>query len=229
MTVRGRFMALTYDRQMRKVERAGLRAFREQVLADARCDLLEIGAGTGANLDIYGPAVTSLTLTEPDTVLIRRLTGKARDLAPHARVLRAPAEDLPFEAGSFDTVVSTLVLCGVSDQQRALREARRVLRPGGRLLFVEHVRGDDARTIRTQNRMNGLNRFVGGCECIRPTLDSIQEAGFDVVHVEHVQVQKVPSWIRPVIVGSATSPARAASDAKPESLAAAAATIQGAI
>lgn len=218
MTLRGRFMALTYDRQMRKVERAGLRAYREGLLAEARGDVLEIGAGTGANLAIYGPAVTSLTLTEPDTAVIRRLTRKAREQAPRAKVLRAPAEDLPFEAGSFDAVVSTLVLCGVSDQQRALREARRVLRPGGRLLFIEHVRGDDPRVVRTQSRMNGLNRFLVGCECTRPTLDSIGEAGFDVAHVEHVDAKGVPSWIRPVIVGSATSPAAArapADDAKP--------------
>lgn len=206
MTVRGRFMALTYDRQMRKVERAGLRAYREDVLAEARGDVLEIGAGTGANLGIYGPAVTSLTLTEPDTVVIRRLTRKAREQAPHAKVLRAPAEDLPFEARSFDTVVSTLVLCGVDDQPRAVRELRRVLRPGGRLIFIEHVRSDDPRVAKMQDRMNPVNRFLVLCDCNRSTLDTIRSAGFEVTELEQTELPKAPPFVRPLIVGTATAP-----------------------
>src|SRR5947207_12813739 len=89
MTLRSRFIALTYDRQMAMVDRAGLRAHREAVLAEARGDVLEIGAGTGANLAIYGPAVTSLTLTDAETPMVRRLTRKARQQAPHAKVLPA--------------------------------------------------------------------------------------------------------------------------------------------
>jgi len=127
-----------------------------------------------------------------------------RERAPHATVLRAPAEDLPFDDGSFDTVVSTLVLCGVSDQPRALREVRRVLRPGGRLIFVEHVRSDDPKLARWQDRMNGLNRFMACCECNRPTLDSMKEAGFRIDEVEHSKLQKVPPFVRPLIAGTAT-------------------------
>ena len=95
-------------------------------------------------------------------------------------MLRAPAEDLPFGDDSFDAVVSTLVLCGVDDQARALREIRRVLRPGGQLVFFEHVRSSDPKIARQQDRMNPSIAFVAGCECNRPTLQSIGAAGFDV-------------------------------------------------
>jgi ubiquinone/menaquinone biosynthesis C-methylase UbiE len=123
--------------------------------------------------------------------------------------LRAPAEDLPFEDGTFDTVVSTMVLCGVSDQPRALRQLRRVLRPGGQLLFIEHVRSGDPRLARHQDRMNWMNQLVMRCDCNRPTLTCVEEAGFAVAHVEHLTMPKAPSFVSPLIVGSATAPAGA--------------------
>jgi ubiquinone/menaquinone biosynthesis C-methylase UbiE len=207
MTLRSRFFAMTYDRQMIKVEKAGLRAYREGLLADAAGQVLEIGAGTGSNLRFYGPAVESLTLTEPETPMLRRLERKAGEQAPGATVLRAPAEDLPFEDATFDVAVSTLVLCGVDDQPRALRELRRVLRPAGQLLFIEHVRSGDPHLARSQDHMNGINRFVVGCDCNRPTLGTIQDAGFTITRIEHTTMPKVPKFASPVIVGSATVPA----------------------
>jgi ubiquinone/menaquinone biosynthesis C-methylase UbiE len=212
MSLRSRFFALTYDRQLAKVEKAGLRALREGLIGQASGRVLEIGAGTGANLPLYRSAVESLTLTEPERPMLRRLERRVRDYAPSATVLRAPAEDLPFEDGSFDTVVSTLVLCGVSDQPRALRQLRRVLRPGGRLLFLEHVRAEEPKLARLQDRMNGINRFVGGCDCNRPTLNSIRSAGFDVTEIEHTEMKKVPPFVRPLIVGMATAPAAQAAN-----------------
>jgi ubiquinone/menaquinone biosynthesis C-methylase UbiE len=208
MTLRSRFFAMTYDRQIARAEKAGLRAYREGLLAGANGRVLEIGGGTGANLRFYGPAVESLTLTEPETPMLRRLEHKVRAQAPTAKVLRAPAEDLPFEEGTFDVAVSTLVLCGVDDQPRALRELRRVLRPGGQLLFIEHVRSAEPQLARFQDRMNGINRFVVGCDCNRPTLDSIKDAGFTITHVEHTALPKAPKFARPAMVGSATAPAR---------------------
>ena len=130
----------------RKSEEAGLRDMRHGLIAEARGSVLEIGAGTGANLRTTTGGSTRSWSPSRNRAMIRRLQAKTRDQAPLAKILRAPAEDLPFEDGSFDTVVSTLVLCGVDDQARSVREIRRVLRPGGRLLFLEHVRSDDPRS-----------------------------------------------------------------------------------
>src|SRR5580693_5762990 len=207
MSLRTTFFALTYDRQIARAEKAGLRAFREQLLAGLTGDVLEIGAGTGTNLPCYGPAITSLTLTEPQPPMLRRLERTVREHRPSATVLRAPAEDLPFDDHTFDVAVSTLVLCGVDDQPRALRELRRVLRPGGQFLFLEHLRSDDPRLARLQDRMNWLNRLVVCCDCNRPTLNSIEEAGFTVTHLEHTALPKAPKFVGPAIMGGATSPA----------------------
>jgi len=209
MSLRGKFFAATYDRQIAKTEKAGLRALRQALLATATGDVLEIGGGTGANLPFYGPDVNSLTVTEPEAPMLRRLERRAREHAPQAVVLRAPAEDLPFDDDTFDVAVSTLVLCGVTDQPRALRQLRRVLRPGGQLLFIEHVRSDDAKLARRQDRVNPVNRFVVHCDCNRPTLTSIQQAGFAVTGVEHRTMPKVPSFVSPLIVGNASAPANA--------------------
>jgi len=150
MSIRTRLFAATYDRFMKSTE-LGLAQHRATLLAAARGDVLEIGAGTGVNLGYYGDDVASLTLTEPDPAMLKRLQQRVDQSGRTATVLRAPAEDLPFDDERFDVVVSTLVLCGVDDQPRALREARRVVRPGGHLLFMEHVRSDTraSRTSRT--------------------------------------------------------------------------------
>jgi SAM-dependent methyltransferase len=211
MSIRGKLFALTYDRQMARAERAGLGAMRDRLLTGAAGDVLEIGSGTGANLARYGPAVTSLTLTEPEPAMLRRLRHAVSQHAPAARVLRAPAEDLPFEDGSFDTAVCTLVLCGVDDQPRALRELRRVLRPGGQLLFLEHLRSSDPRTARMQDRMNWLNRLVVCCDCNRPTLDTMGQTGFTITRAEPTALPKAPPFVRPAVIGRA-SPQAAGGD-----------------
>jgi ubiquinone/menaquinone biosynthesis C-methylase UbiE len=138
--------------------------------------------------------------------MLKRLTGRVQKLRPDTMVLRAPSEDLPFDQCTFDTVVSTLVLCGVDDQPRALREIRRVLRPGGRLLFIEHVRSTDPATARKQDRMNWLNRAVVCCDCNRPTLETIEQAGFQVDAIEHTVLPKSPTFVRPTIIGRAMAP-----------------------
>ena len=140
--------------------------------------------------------------------MFRRLERKVREKALEATVLRALAEDLPFEDDAFDAAVSTLVLCGVDDQPRALRELRRVLRPGGRLHFIEHVQSADPKLARKQNRMNGINRFMVGCECNRPTLSTIEAGGFDITNIEHTTAKKIPKWVSPFIVGRATATGR---------------------
>jgi ubiquinone/menaquinone biosynthesis C-methylase UbiE len=205
MSLRWTIWAPLYDRTSRGSEEAGLRALRQGLVADATGRVLEIGAGTGANLPHYAGGIESLVLTEPQPPMLRRLQGKVREQAPPAEVLQAPSEDLPFDDASFDTVVSTLVLCGV-DQERSLAEARRVLRPGGLLLFLEHVRSDDPALARFQDRINWLNRFLVGCDCNRPTLAAIEAAGFTVSRLEQTVMPKAPKFVRPLIVGAAIAP-----------------------
>jgi ubiquinone/menaquinone biosynthesis C-methylase UbiE len=115
------------------------------------------------------------------------------------------------------TAVSTLVLCGVDDQPRALRELRRVLRPGGQLLFIEHLRAGDPGTARLQDRLNWLNRLVVCCDCNRPTLDSIRNAGFTLTQTEHTALPKAPKFVRPAVLGRAAVPAQTPSVAFPGS------------
>ena len=203
MGVRSSLFALLYDRMSRKSEKSGVGAMRDELLADADGRVLEIGSGTGMNLQHYGPGIESLVVTEPESAMLRRLERKVQEQLPRAEVQQASAEDLPFEDGSFDAVVSTLVLCGVDDQARALREARRVLRPGGRLLFLEHVRSTDPSVARLQDRITGLNRFLFGCDCNRRTLAAIEAAGFTVARVEETALPDAPKFVRPAIVGVA--------------------------
>jgi ubiquinone/menaquinone biosynthesis C-methylase UbiE len=209
MSIGSRFFALMYDRMSDKVEKAGLGTLREQLLSTASGRVLEIGGGTGANLRYYGASVESLTVTEPEPAMLKRLQRRAQAEGSRATILRAPAEDIPFGDDSFDTAVSTLVLCGVDDQQRALREIRRVLRPGGRFLFIEHVRSDDDDLAKLQDRMNGINRIVARCECNRATLRSIEAEGFEVTQLEQTMLPKAPKFVRPLIVGVAVPRAAA--------------------
>jgi ubiquinone/menaquinone biosynthesis C-methylase UbiE len=204
MSIWGHVFAAIYDRMLGQTERAGLGEHRRALLAGATGDVLEIGGGTGANLDYYGDGVRTLTIVEPEKPMLRRLERHIEQSAPQAKALRAPAEDLPFNDASFDVVVSTLVLCTVDDVPRALRELHRVLRPGGRLLFIEHVRSDDEKLARTQDRMLPINVRIGhGCHPNRRTLDSIREAGFEVTSLERDKLKHTPKFIQPLIVGVA--------------------------
>lgn len=208
MSIWGRVFAAIYDPIMGRTEKAGLAAHREELLGQASGDVLEVGAGTGANLLLYGEGVRTITLVEPEKPMVSRLEKHIAQRRPDAKLLRAPAEDLPFTDASFDTVVSTLVLCTVDDQRRALREMRRVLRPGGRLLFIEHVRSEEEKLARLQDRMAPINVRIGhGCHCNRPTLEGIRNAGFKVTQLQHDTLKHAPRYIRPLIVGLAESSA----------------------
>src|SRR6266536_3570936 len=133
MSLWGRIFAALYDPLMAGTEKAGLGDRRRQLLENAHGRVLEIGGGTGANLPYYGEAVDELVLAEPEEPMARRLERKVAASSLGARVVRAPAETLPFEDASFDDVVSTLVLCTVPDHATATAEIRRVLQPGARL------------------------------------------------------------------------------------------------
>jgi ubiquinone/menaquinone biosynthesis C-methylase UbiE len=200
----GKVFAAGYDRFMSGAEKHGLAERREKLLGQAQGRVLEIGGGTGANLAYYGPGVEEVVFTEPEEPMARRLEQKLPDHSLHATVVRAPAEQLPFEDASFDTVVSTLVLCTVDDPVRSLEEAHRVLKPGGKLLFIEHVRSDNPKSAKWQDRLNGIQkRFACGCNCNRDTLASIKAHGFAVGDVQHEQFPKAPPHVRPLITGAA--------------------------
>jgi SAM-dependent methyltransferase len=202
-----------YDPFLALGEHRGMAEHRRSLLAGAAGRVLEIGAGTGANLTAYPPDLEALVVTEPDPGMARRLERKVARHRPDAQVLHVGAEALPFLDGAFDVVVSTLVLCTVPDPTAAVAEARRVLRPGGRLLYLEHVRADDARLARRQDRLAAPWRtFAAGCRCNQRTLD-VLEAAFDLQPPTRVTWRGMPSIVHPLVTGTAVVPLR--SDADP--------------
>lgn len=204
MSVHGNLIATLYDGWYEPAEKAGLAALRQRQLASASGRVLEIGAGTGLNLDHYPDAVARLTLAEPDTAMLRRLTPKLLNVGARASVRLATAEQLPCETGSIDFVTSTFVLCTTPSPARALKEARRVLRSDGRLLFLEHVRSDEDRLSRLQDLLAPAWRRISyGCHCNRPTLDTIRAAGFELISLQTGQLPKAPPLWRPYVLGEA--------------------------
>jgi len=204
MSLWGRVFAAGYDRIMAGPEKAVLQGHRVTLIARASGDVLEIGGGTGANLPFYGADVAKLVLTEPERPMAQRLERKLAGYSLPASVVGAPAEQLPLEDASFDFVVSTLVLCTVDDPARALSEIHRILKPTGRLLFLEHVRSDDPGLARWQDRLHGVQVRVGhGCHCNRSTLQNMQQAGFSVSELERDRMRKAPPIVRPLIAGVA--------------------------
>ncbi len=199
-----------YDRMLAKAERTGLAKMRRELLAGASGRTLELGAGIGHNLPFYTDLVSELVLSEPDPHMARRLRERLQGSPPapaRVEVIEAPAEDLPFDDGSFDTVVSTLVFCTVEDPQRALAEARRVLVEGGQLLFVEHVRSESRRLAWWQDRLERpWGFFTGGCHPNRPTEQTLAGAGFWIERLDRDRLPAVSRIARPLIRGVARRP-----------------------
>ena len=204
----GRMFSALYDRGFQASEEAGLRKMRQDLLAGARGRVLEVGAGTGLNLDLYPrEGIERLVLTEPDPHMTKQLRKKLTDSGCAAELVEAPAERLPFEDDSFDTIIVTLVLCTVPDQGAALREISRVLAPGGQFLFLEHVRSAEPGLARWQDRLEKPWRFLGdGCHCNRDTEAAIRAAGFELGAVEHPEFPKGPPLVKPMAKGSASRP-----------------------
>jgi ubiquinone/menaquinone biosynthesis C-methylase UbiE len=202
-----RLFALIYEPMMQATEKGGNAARRAALLARARGTVVELGAGTGLNLAHYPPGV-DLVLTEPEAPMAERLRERIQREARTARVVEAPAEALPVPDGSADMVVSTLFLCTVPDQAAVLREIRRVIRPGGRLLFIEHVAAaPGTRLRRWQDRLERPWRAIGrGCTTNRDTERAIERAGFEIDRIDRGEMEAEP-LVKPLIWGSARSAA----------------------
>ncbi len=197
-----RLFAALYDRVGKGSEEAGMRDERHRLLAEARGATIEVGPGTGLNLQHYPGAVTRLVLAEPDRHMRGRLVKRLEELRPDAEIVAAPADELPFPDATFDTAVVTFVLCSVPDQRTALAEIARVLKPDGRLLFLEHVRSDEPKIAKRQDRVRPVYNLVG-CNPNRATLAAIEASPFEVESVRHGEVPKAPKVERPLIVGIA--------------------------
>jgi SAM-dependent methyltransferase len=201
----GWFSARIYDVAVALGERAGMAERRRALVSRAGGAVLEIGAGTGLNLAYYPDRLDRLVLCEPERHMARRLQRRVAQLNRGAEVVHAAAEMLPFEDQTFDTVVSTLVLCTVADPEAALEEIRRVLRPGGSLLFLEHVRSDERRLARWQDRFHRPWRaFAAGCNCNRQTLQRLRDRGYTVSLTGQGQWRRMPPIVWPLIAGHAT-------------------------
>ena len=201
----GPVFAAVYERMNHNAQEAGMRARRRELISEAAGYTLEIGAGTGLNVEHYGPQVERLVMTEPERHMARRLRARLGQSGRDAEVVETAR--LPFASASFDTVVATLVLCTIPDPAQTLEQVHRVLRPGGRLLFLEHVRSVDPRIARRQEIMRPIHGFFGrGCRPDRATLETLMASPLIVERAVRERVPGVPSTVREFIVGVARRP-----------------------
>ena len=199
-----RVMALVYDPFVWLGEWIGMRRRRRELVADSRGRVIEIGAGTGLNVQHYPDNIDELVLIEPEPGMRRKLTRRLERVGRTARIVDASALCLPFADASVDPVVSARVLCTVPDPQGALREIARVLRPDGQLLFIEHIRSHSRILAAYQDMLlRPWRGFAGGCVCNRPTLELMHACGF-TVHADAAVWHGMPAIVHPLAIGRAT-------------------------
>ena len=209
-----RFFAFYYPRLVARSEKAGLREVRRRLVAQAEGRVLEVGAGSGLNLPHYTDRVSELIVSEPSPHMLDHLReALERDPPPVGtwKLAEADADQLPFGEGSFEAVVCTFVLCTVPDPERTVGEIARVLKPGGRLLFLEHVHAGEGTLLgRVQDLVEVPHRYLAaGCHPNRRTERLLRGSPLEVEGLEHgAQPRSVPT-VRPTIVGSARRPAAA--------------------
>jgi ubiquinone/menaquinone biosynthesis C-methylase UbiE len=200
------FMAAIYDRFMQPMEEAGGAAWRAEILRGLSGTVVELGAGTGANLAHYPAEVERLVLVEPDRHMAARLRNKlaGHPLSGRAEIIEAPLEGLQLQAGSIDAVVATLVLCSVPDPSAALRAIARLLRTGGELRFIEHVASDDPKRLAWQRRLEPLwKRLADNCHLCRRTEAEIEAAGLRIEQIRRESLRKALPIVRGTIRGVA--------------------------
>lgn len=196
-----------YMAASRAIERGGMARYRHDLLADLVGEVIEVGAGNGLNFRHYPPETSRVLAVEPDPDLRRVARYEAQRAPVPIEVVEGVADRLPAADASFDAAVVSLVLCSVPDQRSALAEIRRVLRPGGRLFFVEHVRAERPRPARVQRALDRYlwPRLCGGCRLSRDTAAAIRAGGFDIERLERGRFPDVrgPLPTLPLIIGTA--------------------------
>lgn len=195
-----------YDNIMKDAENKGLRDWRRMLLSDISGDVLELGSGTGANLEFYPPTIKRLVLIEPSPYMQQRLKEKiSLNKLSNIEILSDKAECLPFVDASFDVVVCTLVLCSVKNLEKTLFEIHRILRPQGKLIFIEHIAAiNNTKRYRWQCRLEFLWKYIAaGCHLTRCTGDAIINAGFKMIELNQQSMRGVPPIVRPSIRGVA--------------------------
>lgn len=204
----GRSFTAWYGYMMRLIDERGLRETWRELLGEAHGRVLDLGTGTGSNLPLFPAAVEELVLAEPDTHMQGVLRRRVSEMGGGAiELVRAPAESLPLEDAGFDCVTCTMVMCTMPDPRAALDEVARVLKPGGKLLFLEHVRSEDPGIARTQDRLERPWRFIAdGCHCNRDSLATIEASPLRVQRVKRGQMPLAPRFMKPLVFGSAVLP-----------------------
>ena len=200
-----RLTATFYNKMMFNIEQRCLRAWRISLLADISGEALEIGAGTGLSLPCYPETISHLTLSEPDQYMRRQLHKAAKQYTIPTTIIDARGESMPLSSGSFDAVILCLVLCSVTDPLRVLAEAHRLLKPSGRLYFMEHVAAPaDSPRLRWQQRLEPFwKRLAGNCHLTRCTELLIANSGFSFEQQRRQEMRPAPAFVRPTIRGTA--------------------------
>jgi ubiquinone/menaquinone biosynthesis C-methylase UbiE len=203
-------VAALYDRVMGPPERACVSGWREELLGTMAGNVLEIGAGTGYNVPHYPATVGRLTLAEPDGAMRKRLavtceSGDSIAVRDRVAIVDATAEALPFADASFDAVVGTFVLCTVKSPAAVLSEVRRVLKPSGAYVFLEHgAAAEGSARLRWQQRLEPVWRVAAdGCHLTRRADEAIAEAGLGIERVERESMRRAAPFLRPTVRGIA--------------------------
>ncbi len=199
-------MAKFYDVGMKKTELLCLSHWRKELLGEISGDVLEIGSGTGVNLKYYPKTLNRLVLSEPDLNMRHYLSQRIDELGrDNISMIKNTAESIDLPDESFDYIVSTLVLCSVHNQLSTLKTLKRLLRPNGYFIFLEHVADEDnPKILKWQKRLEPFWKFIGGnCHLTRKTEHLIKQAGFHFIQLERTIMQDAPKFVRPIIKGIA--------------------------
>ncbi len=203
--IRSYLIAKSYDYAMRNTEKNCLHGWRQELLSQASGDLLEIGAGTGVNLPHYPAAVTRIVLSEPDAQMRKSLKRKTAQMqCDRCNITHWGAEAADAADASFDTIVSTLVLCSVPSLDNSLKEIYRLLRPNGILIFLEHIISDHPQILIWQRRIEPFwSLCAGDCRLTRDTAPAIQANGLHIEQITESPMSGAPAFVCRTIRGTA--------------------------